>query len=87
MKLYRIYTENKDRAWIERQASKRFAGFTIVDAIGYWQGKKEKSLIIEIIAQDQYEHKANIATLRDLIRRHNKQESVLKTTQEVEVEF
>ena len=87
MKLYRIYTEDKNRLWIEATAGNYFSGFTIIKTMGYWKGKPEKSLIIEIIAQNAYEHKANINCLCQDIKQFNKQESVLLTCQEVEADF
>lgn len=87
MKLYRIYTENKNRSWIEKQASRLFSGFSVVNAIGYWEGSKEKSLIIEIIAGNTKGNKNKLAVLKDLIKRYNQQESVLLTECEIKVEF
>lgn len=46
--LYRILTEDKNREGIVDIIKIRFAGFTLIPAIGYWQGIKENSLIIEI---------------------------------------
>lgn len=87
MKLYRIYTENKNKSWIKRQTNKLFPAFTLIDAEGCWKDAEEKSLIIEIIAANSKEDKNKLAVLRDLIKRHNQQESVLLTEQEVQVEF
>jgi hypothetical protein len=50
MQLYRIHTENKNRKWLEQIIAERFSGFSIQEQTGYWQGKKEKSLCIEIMS-------------------------------------
>ncbi len=46
---YRIYTQNKGRAGIERIVGRAFPGFSIFPATGYWQGTRERSLVIEIL--------------------------------------
>lgn len=52
-----------DRAAIERAAGQKFPGFTLIDALGYWQGKSEKSLIVQIETLDR---KAVIALALEL---------------------
>lgn len=46
--LYRILTEDKNREGIINIVKKHFDGFTLIPTIGYWEGTKENSLIIEI---------------------------------------
>lgn len=46
--LYRILTERKNQQGIESLASKYFDGFTVYPAIGFWQGRKEGSIILEV---------------------------------------
>lgn len=52
--LYRYYigSNNETKLLEDRKAiriiSKHFEGFTTTKGLGYWQGKSEKSLIIEI---------------------------------------
>lgn len=46
--LYRIHTENRNKNWICQLISEHFSGFSIYEQIGFWQGKPEKSLCIEI---------------------------------------
>jgi hypothetical protein len=75
--LYRILTEDKNRAKIEHETSKLFPGFTIVEATGCWKGSKEKSLIIEIWAGDDVYIGPIITTLAERIKGLNSQESVL----------
>jgi hypothetical protein len=46
--LYRILTENVNKEQIVKIVSLHFDGFTIYEAEGYWKGKPEKALVIEI---------------------------------------
>jgi len=47
--VYRIYTEKKNVKAISQIVSEHFDGFTILFGRGYWEGKPEKSMVIEII--------------------------------------
>ena len=46
--MYRLITEDKNREGIVAIVSAVFDGFTLIETHGYWQGKPENSLIIEI---------------------------------------
>lgn len=83
MRLYRIYTEDKNRERIEEEVSKYFDGFTIYEAIGYWKREKEKSLVIEILRSGWDYKQGTAETLAENIRILNKQEVVLLTEQKV----
>ena len=87
MKLYQIFTEDKNRTQVERLVGVHFSGFSIYPGTGYWKGIKEQSLCIKILAQDQYEHKANIAELCQEIKLVNAQENVLLLEEEVNARF
>lgn len=52
MRLYRLYTERKRKAWLIRLVTEHFNGFTVFDTIGVWNGIQEKSVCIEIITSD-----------------------------------
>lgn len=85
MKLYRICTENKNREQVEQAIGVLFDGFTVFEASGYWQGKRELSLVIEIIGEsDDSRHIEMVATT---IRDFNKQECVLVQELEIEAKF
>lgn len=73
--MYRIYTEDKRRKQIERLVSASNQGFTLIPAIGYYQGKKEQSLIIEILQTTL----VKAVKLAASIKRINRQSSVLVT--------
>ena len=86
MKLYRIHTENKHRKFIEQLVSERFDGFSIYKQVGYWRGKREKSLCVEIMS-DSPAAEWNISRMCKAICGYNKQECVLVQTIPVKVEF
>jgi hypothetical protein len=73
MRLYRVFTENKNQPAVERIASKLFEGFTLYNAIGFWKGAKEKSLLLEVVT-DKPER---VDLLAGRIKRHNNQEVVM----------
>ena len=76
MKLYRIYTENKNLEQIKEIVSKYFAGYTIYRASGFWEKVEEQSIIIEILTNDQ----SLILAVAKEIKSYNKQQVVLVTS-------
>lgn len=86
MKLYRICTENKNRAAIERLVSSYVDGFTILEGTGYWKGNREQSLIIEIAGGETYLPSV-VQQIAEQIKLCNTQEAVLVQTSEVESEL
>lgn len=85
MRQYRIYTEAKPN--VEALASKIFDGFTVYKAVGYWKGKKESSIVIEVLSEsldiDATEYKVN--HLVSVIKRVNEQEAVLVSVQDIKI--
>ena len=73
--LYRIFTEDKNQAEVERIVSQRFPGFTIYKAQGFWRLVKEGTLVIEIT--DASITRADVNEVAENIKRANAQESVL----------
>ena len=71
--VYRIYTEDLNRSKIIRLASKTFDSFTLQPTTGYYRGKPEKSIVLEIVKAQQSE----VTALANAIRRLNGQKSVL----------
>jgi hypothetical protein len=49
--LFRIYTEDVDRQSIIRTAAQYFANFTVLLGTGYYKGKPEQTIILEIVAE------------------------------------
>lgn len=81
--LYRILTENKNRKVILDLTSKKFDGFTTYKAQGFWKGVSERSLIIEIVTNDEFEIKELCKEIRD----YNKQECILLESFNTNVTF
>jgi len=76
MILYRLHTENKNRKWTERIIAEHFNGFSIQEQTGYWDGKKEKSLVIEIMTSQ----KSAPLRIQEIVKKicgHNRQDVVL----------
>jgi len=71
--IHRIYTEAKNEREIIRLASTRFESFTVQPTSGYYQGKREKSIVLEIVGAQPH----LVRDLAQLIRRMNGQKSVL----------
>ena len=72
-KVYRIYTEDLNRDEILRLAGKKFPSFTLQPTTGYYGGKIEKSIVLEIVEAK----KKQVMALAMDIRRLNGQKSVL----------
>jgi len=72
--LYRIYTENKSRQTIEQLTNKYFQGYTLLQGTGHYQGKREPSIILEIVGN---EIDRQIEQLARDIKHANNQESIL----------
>lgn len=93
MTLYRLHTQNKRKKWICELVSQYFAGFSVVEQTGYWNGKPEKSLCIEIVIGDNFQQfstaavSVHIKRICKAICGLNKQECVLVQKIECEVEF
>lgn len=83
MRLYRIYTENKNRAKVEEIANAWFDAYTIVEATGYWKGTREPSLILEFLTDKA----STVRVVAQLIKGHNAQEAVLVVSSEVDSEL
>ncbi len=84
MEVFRIYTEDLNRAGIEALVSQRFPGFTIIPANGYWEGHHEESLVIEVIAPGNERSVKVVHELAESIRELNNQDSVLVTRARVD---
>ena len=74
--IHRIYTEKKNERQIIRLASARFESFTAQPTAGYYRGKREPSVVLEIIGARQ----RAVDELAESIRKMNGQKSVLILT-------
>ena len=79
MALYRILTENKNDTKVLELTSRYFPGFTVYHAIGYWHGKQERTIIIEIMTcnPERPITETRIKELCETIRELNNQKCVL----------
>jgi hypothetical protein len=83
MKLYRIYTENKNLNKVRNLLNVCFECYTIIDGQGTWKSKGEKSIIVELILNGEVNEK-RVYAVAESIKTINKQEAVLITAHEVE---
>jgi hypothetical protein len=74
--VHRIYTEDKNKRAILRLASAQFESFTVQRTEGYYRGKREQSIVLEILGA----RPGQIEQLAQKIRRMNGQKSVLILT-------
>ena len=79
MKLYRVITENKNYQDILIYLMEHKLDATIIQANGLWQGKAEKSIVIEIVLCDESVGRTSevVEKLVYFIKKHNKQDKVL----------
>lgn len=82
--LYRIYTEDVNREGIIKFVSTYFTGFTVLEATGVWEGKTERSIVIEIVSHDMVGGFGVLRRIAEFIKEVNGQDAVLITRQPVE---
>ena len=85
MRIYRVYTQRKNLKWLCEIISEVWGGFTVYKTIGFWQGKREKSVCIEVMTNEGHAENWFTDGLRFKIMGYNKQDYVLITKSEVEV--
>lgn len=83
MKVFRIYTENKNENKLKELISICFDGFTVIRTKGFWKGVPENALLIEIYT----ENAELIRALAGAIKKNNKQEAVLVTSADVDFQL
>jgi hypothetical protein len=71
--VHRIYTEDTAREAVIETVGKQFDNFTLHGTTGYYKGKSEKSLVVEIIEGNE----GTVEALARAIRAINGQKSVL----------
>jgi len=89
MKLYRLYTEDKNRRSIEDAANALFHAYTLSTAVGVWRGVEEGSLCLEVFAQANELQTAwyKMTVLAAQIKKFNEQECVLLVELDARGEF
>jgi hypothetical protein len=71
--VHRLYTEKKNQAAIVRLIGNEFESFTLQPVTGYYRGKPEQAIVIEIVG-------ASVSAVRriaDQIKKMNGQKSIL----------
>jgi hypothetical protein len=71
--IHRLYTEKKNQRAIIRLINEQFESFTMQPVTGFYGGKPEASIVVEIVGAKG----AEIRALAEKIRRMNGQKSVL----------
>jgi hypothetical protein len=71
--IFRIYTEEKNKRDIVRLTGQEFESFTLQPTLGYYRGKPEKSIVIEIVGARE----PAIRKLARRIKQMNGQKSIL----------
>ena len=74
--LYRILTEDKNKALVMEIVSEFFDGYTVLSAVGVWNRQVEASMIIEIDSNGLHDGKS-VEEIARRIKALNKQEAVL----------
>ena len=74
--LYRILTEDKNKAQVMEIVSEFFDGYTVLSAVGVWNRQVEASMIIEIDSNGLHDGKS-VEEIARRIKVLNKQEAVL----------
>lgn len=74
--IHRIYTEEKNKRAILDLMARSFDSFSVQPILGYYRGKKEKSIVLEVVGASARE----ICGIADKIKKMNGQTSVLTIT-------
>lgn len=83
MKKYIVSTEDINAGLVAALFAKYFSGFRIIKGQGFWKGKPEQSLHIEVLTQDDFA----INEVANEIKKLNNQENVLIERYEVITEL
>ena len=75
--LFRILTEDVNRAAILETADDSFEAYTSYEAVGSWRGKREASYVLEFALEPTPENRERVRQLALNIKRQNAQEAVL----------
>ncbi len=78
-------------AWtrfVAEEIGPRFAGFTVLNAVGFWRGQREPTRVLVVLYQDSLSRRAAaLDTIVDRYCRRFAQESVLRVRQRVTASF
>ena len=62
-------------------------GFTLIESVGYWKGKPEKTIILEIVVTDFDTIENTIAKSVEMLKKYFRQESIMVTKNHINVAF
>lgn len=71
--IYRVYTEEKNKRDIVRLAAQQFENFTLQPTLGYYQGRSEKSIVVEVVGASE----RSVTQFASRIQKMNGQKTVL----------
>jgi hypothetical protein len=71
--VHRLYTEKKNRAAIVRLIGEQFESFTLQPVSGYYRGKPEQAIVIEIVSASI----SDVRKIAEKIKTMNGQKSIL----------
>jgi len=77
-------TDDMWNEFMDEIVAKSFDGFTVMDAVGYWQGARENSKIILFIYPNDEEAESNLEKINLIARNYAikfHQEAVMKTNE------
>jgi len=80
MTTFRIYTEKKNVKAVSQIVSEHYGGFSIFFGLGYWKGRREKSMCIEVICDGTSVDDHSVNLICKKIRGLNRQDAVMFTT-------
>lgn len=81
-----LYTEKKNIHLLRHLIATHFESFTMMPSTGFWQGKREKVLIVEVFTREEKDRE-QFDKLARAIKRLNRQTCVLVTEQAISWEL
>ena len=85
--VYRIYTEATEVIRIMNYVGEYYDGFTTFVGTGYWRGRRETCLVIEIICHGHSEDRVKVLKIASWLKSTFNQESVAITRTQAMVFF
>lgn len=86
MKRYRLYTEDINEAQTKRLFTKYLESYTVYKVIGAWHGAPEHSIVLEVIGGESNNLIGKFRLVAQQIKKLNKQEAVLITSEDIKME-
>lgn len=87
MKRYKLYTEDKNLDTLTALFKSNFESFSFFKQTGVWKGQSEPSVVFEVIVASDPIVSQRLQAITDSIKSFNKQETILITIEDLEVEL